>query len=106
MKWPFFKVSSKAKKIRVVSSGFGGEPLCLWPASGRVENSRFYHLPSGMQGSRRQEAMRRTECLLLKPVFRDTVFLNPGICMHTHHQTQVHWPSKRGSWFQWNSSSR
>lgn len=94
------------REIRVVSSGFWEEPLCLWPASGRVENSRFYHLSWGMQGSRRQEAMRRTESLLLKPMFRGMTFLKPGIRMHTHYQTRVHWPSKRGSCFRCNSSSR
>lgn len=101
------KVRTKAKrKLRVVILGFGGRAgLCLWPASGRGGNSRFCYLPWGMQGSRKQESMRRAESWLLQPVFRGMVFLNLDLCIHTHHQTQVHWSSKRGSWFQWNISS-
>lgn len=104
----FCKVRTKAKgKLRVVISGFGERAaLCLWPASGRGENSRLCHLPWGMQGSRRQESMRRKESWLLQPVFRGMIFLNLDFCIHAHHQTQVHWSSKRGSWFQWNISSR
>lgn len=75
------EIALQAKgKIRAVIVGFEEEePLYLRPASGRVKNSRFCYLPQGIQGSRRQDTMRRTESLLLKSLFSGMMF----VCRHT-----------------------
>lgn len=66
---------AKGKKKAMISGLEEEEPLCLWPASGRVENCRLCYLPWGIQGSRRQDTVRRTESLLLNPLFRGMMFL-------------------------------